>query len=515
MRGPIGPGFYRLHGRAGAHPSGIIVAFLTVEHISKIFPGVRALDDVSVEFEKGSVHALMGENGAGKSTLGKIIGGIYTADAGVIKIEGQEVHPTDPLSAQKLGIALVHQELAFCPNLSVAENLQLGTTPEKFGFVDRTILARRARELMGEIGVDMDVHTPVAQLTTGQEQMVQIAAAIGINARIIIFDEPTSSLSVHDSEQLFRLIGRLKERGTTIIYVSHRMDEIFRICDFVSVLRDGKHVATEAIAQTSRQRLIRQMVGRDVLAKRPNHLDLTPGEEILRVENLSSIGKFEKVSLVVRRNEIVGMAGLVGAGRTDVAKAIFGLDRQATGDVYVKGEKVRLGNVNESMRRRMGYLPEDRKKEGLVLMMSILDNISLPHLDFFSRLGFVDQRKERTEVQKLTSRLRVKAPSLESVTAGLSGGNQQKVAIAKWLARSCELLMVDEPTRGVDVGAKAEIYELLDEIACQGVAVLMISSELPELLSLSRRIITMREGYVTGELPHDQFSQEALLHLMA
>ncbi len=491
------------------------MAFLSVEHISKIFPGVRALDDVSVDFEKGSVHALMGENGAGKSTLGKIIGGIYTADTGVIKIEGQEVHATDPLAAQKLGIALVHQELAFCPNLSVAENLQLGTTPQKFGFVDRARLAGRAQELMGEIGVDMDVHTPVAQLTTGQEQMVQIAAAVGINARIIIFDEPTSSLSVNESEQLFNLIGRLKGRGTTIIYVSHRMDEIFRLSDVVTVLRDGKHVATEPIAQTNRQRLIRQMVGRDVLAKRPKHLDLTPGEEILRVENLSSIGKFEKVSLTVRKNEIVGMEGLVGAGRTEIAKAIFGLDRQATGDVYVKGKKVRLGNVNEAMKRRMGYLPEDRKKEGLVLMMSILDNISLPHLDFFSRLGFVDQGKERIEVQKLTNRLRVKAPSLDSVTAGLSGGNQQKVAIAKWLARSCELLMVDEPTRGVDVGAKAEIYELLDEIACQGVALLMISSELPELLSLSRRIITIREGFVTGELPHDQFSQEALLHLMA
>jgi len=275
------------------------VAFLTVEHISKIFPGVRALDDVSVEFEKGSVHALMGENGAGKSTLGKIIGGIYTADAGVIKIEGEEVHPTDPLSAQKLGIALVHQELAFCPNLSVAENLQLGMTPEKFGFVDRARLAARARELMGEIGVDMDVHTPVAQLTTGQEQMVQIAAAVGINARIIIFDEPTSSLSVHDSEQLFRLIGRLKERGTTIIYVSHRMDEIFRICDFVSVLRDGKHVATEPIAQTNRQRLIRQMVGRDVLAKRPNHLDLTPGEEILRRYYANSIAHLARGAAIV------------------------------------------------------------------------------------------------------------------------------------------------------------------------------------------------------------------------
>jgi ABC-type sugar transport system ATPase subunit len=491
------------------------MAFLSVQHISKIFPGVRALDDVSVDFEKGSVHALVGENGAGKSTLGKIIAGIYVPEAGTIHIEDEVVHPTDPLTAQKLGIALVHQELAFCPNLSVAENLQLGTTPEKFGFVDRARLATRARDLMAEIGVDMDVHTPVAQLTTGQEQMVQIAAAVGVNARIIVFDEPTSSLSVHESEQLFQLIGRLKQRGTTIIYVSHRMDEIFRLCDTVTVLRDGKCVGTEPIAQTNRQRLIRQMVGRDVLVKRPNHLDLTPAEEILRVENLSSIGKFEKISLSVRRNEIVGMAGLVGAGRTDVAKAIFGLDPRATGDVYIKGEKVRLGNVNDSMRRRIGYLPEDRKKEGLVLMMSILDNISLPHLDFFSRLGFVDHAKERSEVQKLTKRLRVKAPSLDAVTAGLSGGNQQKVAIAKWLARNCELLMVDEPTRGVDVGAKAEIYELLDEIACQGVALLMISSELPELLSLSRRIITMREGFVTGELSHDQFSQEALLHLMA
>jgi ribose transport system ATP-binding protein len=491
------------------------MAFLSVQHISKIFPGVRALDDVSVDFEKGSVHALMGENGAGKSTLGKIIAGIYVPEAGTIQIEDQEVHPTDPLTAQRLGIALVHQELAFCPNLSVAENLQLGTTPEKFGFVDRARLATRARDLMAEIGVDMDVQTPVAQLTTGQEQMVQIAAAVGINARIIVFDEPTSSLSVHESEQLFQLIGRLKQRGTTVIYVSHRMDEIFRLCDTVTVLRDGKCVATEPIAQTNRQRLIRQMVGRDVLVKRPNHLDLTPGEEVLRVENLSSIGKFEKISLSVRRNEIVGMAGLVGAGRTDVAKAIFGLDPRATGDVYIKGQKLRLGNVNEAMRRRVGYLPEDRKKEGLVLMMSILDNVSLPHLDFFSRLGFVDRVRERNEVERLTNRLRVKATSLDAVTAGLSGGNQQKVAIAKWLARSCDMLMVDEPTRGVDVGAKAEIYELLDEIACQGVALLMISSELPELLSLSRRIIAMREGFVTGELPHDQFSQEALLHLMA
>jgi ABC-type sugar transport system ATPase subunit len=489
--------------------------FLSVENITKYFPGVRALDDVSVEFEKGTVHALMGENGAGKSTLGKIIAGIYTADQGTIRIEGQEVRPTDPLSAQKLGIAIVHQELAFCPNLSIAENLQLGTMPTRQGFVQRGRLRERAQELMHEIGVDMDVGTPVAQLTTGQEQMVQIAAAVGINARIIIFDEPTSSLSVHESEQLFNLMGRLKARGSTLIYVSHRMEEIFRLADTVSVLRDGRHVATEPVANLSREKLIRQMVGRDVLARRPNHLDLTPGEEILRVEKLSSIGQFENVSFSVRRNEIVGMAGLVGAGRTAVAKAIFGLDKRATGNVFIKGKPLALGNVNRSMTQRIGYLPEDRKKEGLVLSMNISDNVSLPHIDTFSRLGFVDHRRELQEVERLTKRLRVKAPSMESITAGLSGGNQQKVAIAKWLARSCDLLIVDEPTRGVDVGAKAEIYQLLDEVTCQGLAVLMISSELPELLSLSRRIIVMREGFVTGELPYEKFSQESVLNLMA
>jgi ABC-type sugar transport system ATPase subunit len=368
---------------------------------------------------------------------------------------------------------------------------------------------------MHEIGVDMDVTTPVAQLTTGQEQMVQIAAAVGVNARIIIFDEPTSSLSVHESEQLFSLMRRLKARGATLIYVSHRMEEIFQLADTVTVLRDGQHVATEPVTNLSREKLIRQMVGRDVLAHRPNHLDLAPGEEILRIEHLSSIGQFENVGFSVRRNEIVGMAGLVGAGRTAVAKAIFGLDKRATGQVFIKGNPVALGNVNRSMKNRIGYLPEDRKKEGLVLSLNISDNVSLPHIDTFSRFGFVDHRRELQEVERLTKRLRVKAPSIDSITAGLSGGNQQKVAIAKWLARSCDLLIVDEPTRGVDVGAKAEIYQLLDEVTCQGLAVLMISSELPELLSLSRRIIVMREGYVTGELAHEQFSQENVLNLMA
>jgi ABC-type sugar transport system ATPase subunit len=281
------------------------------------------------------------------------------------------------------------------------------------------------------------------------------------------------------------------------------------------VLRDGRHVATEPIAQTNRDRLIRQMVGREVLMKRPKHLDLEPGEEILRVENLTSTGKFENVSFNVRRGEIVGMGGLVGAGRTEVATAIFGLDPRATGSVFIKGQKLPLGNVNEAMRRRIALLPEDRKRAGLVLGMNILDNVSLAHIDHFSKMGFVDKSRELVEVERLTKRLRVKAPSLETITAGLSGGNQQKVALAKWMVRDCDLLIVDEPTRGVDVGAKAEIYELLDEVACQGLAILMISSELPELLNLARRVVVLREGFVTGELSHEKFSQEAVLELMA
>jgi len=491
------------------------MAFLSVEHISKTFPGVRALDDVSVEFEKGSIHALMGENGAGKSTLGKIIAGVYTPDKGVVKLEGQEVKPTDPRIAQQLGLAIVHQELAFCPNMTVAENLMLGTMPAHAGFVNWSKLRDRAKALLHEIGSDIDPHTPLEQLTTGQEQMVQIASCVGTNAKMIIFDEPTSSLSTRESEHLFELMGRLKARGVSMAYVSHRMDEIFRICDTITVLRDGKYVATDPIAGTNRERVIRQMVGREVLTERPKYLDLQPGEEILRVENLSSTGKFQNVSFNVHRGEIVGMAGLVGAGRSETATAIFGLDRHAKGDVYVKGKKLPLGKVNESMRRRVGFLPEDRKKAGLVLGMSVADNISLAHIDHFSAFGFVDRKREVTEIEKLTKRLRVKAPSLETITAGLSGGNQQKVALAKWLARSCDLLIVDEPTRGVDVGAKAEIYHLLDEVACQGVAILMISSELPEVMNLSRRILVLREGFLTGEVARENFSQEALLHLMA
>ena len=489
--------------------------FLSFQKITKRFPGVLALDGVSFEVERGSCHALIGENGAGKSTLGKILAGIYTADEGAILLEGKEIHPATPLAARKLGIAMVHQELAFCPNLTVAENLCLGDLPRTAGWVNRGKMRAEARSMLREIGADLNVDEPISRLSTGQEQMVQIAVAVGVHAQIIVMDEPTSSLSVRESEHLFDLLKKLKERGITVIYVSHRMEEIFHLCDSLTVLRDGRHVATEKISQTNPERVIHQMVGREVLFQQPKHLANELGKELLRVENLSSPGKFSNVNFILRAGEVLGFAGLIGAGRSEVAHAIFGLDKKATGKIFVYGKELSLGSVDDALKAGLGLLPEDRKRLGLVLTMNFRENTSLAALNRLRRLGFVKRRKEKTLVQKYADRLRVKAPSIESMVAGLSGGNQQKIALAKWLARECDILIVDEPTRGVDVGAKAEIHQLLDELACQGLAVLVISSELPEVMNLSRRILVMRKGAMVGELLREEFSQPNLMRLMA
>ncbi len=479
------------------------MSFLAFKNISKRFPGVVALDDVSIEIEEGSCHALIGENGAGKSTLGKILAGIYTPDEGKI------------VSATPLKIAMVHQELAFCPNLTVAENLCLGNLPQRGGFLKRNAMRERARAMLNEIEAKIDVDRLMGTLSTGQEQLVQIAAAIGVNARVIVMDEPTSSLSAHESENLFRLLAVLKERRITVIYVSHRMEEIFRLCDTVTVLRDGKHVATENIAATNPERVIHQMVGREIKQYTSLHLDKELGSELLRVENLSSPGKFSDVTFRLHAGEVLGFAGLVGAGRSEVAQAIFGLDRRATGRVFVRGRELPLGSVSAALAAGVGLLPEDRKRLGLVLTMNCRENTSLAALRRLTQLGFVQSRKERTLVQGFIDRLRVKTPGLDSAIAGVSGGNQQKIALAKWLARQCDVLIVDEPTRGVDVGAKAEIHQLLDELACQGIALLVISSELPEVMNLSRRIMVLREGKVAGEVERTQFSQPHLMRLMA
>jgi ABC-type sugar transport system ATPase subunit len=491
------------------------MAYIQFQNIGRRFPGVQALDGVSFEIERGSCHALMGENGAGKSTLGKILAGVYTADEGELLLEGKPIRPATPLAARRLGIAMVHQELAFCPNLTVAENLCLGDLPHRGGWLDRRLMREQARAMLKEIDAPIDVDLPISRLSTGQEQLIQIAAALGTGAQIIIMDEPTSSLSVRESENLFQLLQRLKQRGLTIIYVSHRMEEIFRLCDRITVLRDGRHVATERVADTNAERVIQQMVGREVKQYSSSHLKQPLGEELLRVEGLSSPGKFSDIGFTLRAGEILGFAGLVGAGRSEVAQAIFGLDESATGRVFVRGKELRLRSVQAALAAGIGLLPEDRKRLGLILSLNCRENTSLTILSRLSRLGFVRQREERALAQEYVDRLRVKTPSLESPVASLSGGNQQKIALAKWLARRCGILIVDEPTRGVDVGAKAEIHHLLDELACQNLAVLVISSELPEVMNLSRRILVMRQGRVAGELARENFAQADLMRLMA
>ena len=489
--------------------------FLVFRDITKRFPGVQALDRVSFSIDRGSCHALIGENGAGKSTLGKILAGVYTADGGEIQLDDRTIHPVNPLVARQLGIAMVHQELAFCPNLTVAENLCLGDLPRRAGWVNRARMRERARGMLREIEADLDVDQRIGELSTGREQIVQIAAAVGTRARIIVMDEPTSSLSAHDSEQLFHLLAHLRQRGITVIYISHRMEEIFRLCDRVTVLRDGRHVATEDASGTNPDRVIHQMIGRDVVSGTPAHLSRQPGDPVLRVQNLASPGKFKNVSFALRAGEVLGVAGLVGAGRSEVAQAVFGLDQAATGTILVKGRELPSRSVSASLSAGIGFLPEDRKRLGLVLTMNCRENTSLATLNRLTRFGWVRRRDERALVHRYTDQLRVKAPSLEAPVAGLSGGNQQKIALAKWLARECDILIVDEPTRGIDVGAKAEVHQLLDALACQGIALLVISSELPEIMNLSRRILVMREGELVGEVEREDFSQARLLRLMA
>jgi len=492
------------------------MAFLEFNAVSKRFPGVVALDGVSFAVARGSCHALIGENGAGKSTLGKILAGVHAADGGEVRLDGRVIAPATPLAARALGIAMVHQELAFCPNLSVAENLCLGDLPQGAGgWVDRGAMRTRARAMLAGIGAELDVDAPMESLSTGKEQLAQIAAAIGTGARILVMDEPTSSLSAGETQDLFRRVRELRARGITIIYVSHRLEELFALCDAITVLRDGRHVSTGPIAATDANRIVAQMIGRELEARHPRHLDRAPGPERLRVEGLCSPGRFADIALGLRAGEIVGLAGLVGAGRSEVAQAIFGLDPKSTGKVTVDGRPLRPRSIAAALAARIGLVPEDRKRQGLILSLNCRENTTLAALPQLTRGGWVRRGMERALAERYARRLRVKAPSLEAIAAGLSGGNQQKLALAKWLARDCDILIVDEPTRGVDVGAKAEIYQLLDELAAEGKALLVISSELPELIGLCGRILVMRAGRLAGEIPRADFSESALMRLMA
>ena len=490
--------------------------FIRFDAITKTFGGVAALDGVSFSIGRGECHALIGENGAGKSTLGKVLAGIHQPDSGTVLIDGATRAFQSPRDASRAGVGMVHQELAFCPELTVAENLCLGRYPRRLGiFIDQPSMLARARELLGRIGSQIDVRLPMRALSTGQEQIVQIAAAVGTGAEILIFDEPTSSLSEPEAQRLFELIEELKRRGVTIVYVSHRLPEVFRLCDRISVLRDGRYVGTLDRSEATQDNVVQMMIGRAITDYFPQHLHASPGQPLLNVTGLSSPGKFQDISLTVRRGEIVGLAGLVGAGRSEIARAIFGLDPDATGRVEFDGRALPLGDVRCAMRRGIGMVPEDRKRQGLILMAGGRFNFSLTLLDRLSRLGFVDTARERSQAGRYFAQLRVKTPSIDAPVAQLSGGNQQKIALAKWLARDTKLLIADEPTRGVDVGAKAAIHELLDDLARRGVAVLLISSELPEILNLSTRILVLREGRLVGEVPRAQATQERILRLMA
>ena len=484
--------------------------------ITKRFPGVLALDSVSVSIERGSCHGLVGENGAGKSTLGKVLAGIYTPDGGQVLVDGKVVHLASPRDALLAGIGMVHQELAFCENLSVAENLCLGRTPAHGPFLDQGAMIATAVDQLAAIGAVIDVTRRLGELPISQQQMVQIAAAVGRGARILIFDEPTSSLSQAESERLFDLIKRLRAKGVTSIYISHRLEEVFRLCETITVLRDGQVVSTMPTVELDEAALIRMMIGRPYEAYFPAHLDSEPGEELLRVEGLRSPGKFSDISFTLRAGEILGLAGLVGSGRTEVAEAIFGLDPNVEGLVRVQGRVVDVrGRPARAMDMGLGLVPEDRKRHGLVLSMTAKENITLPTLGRLASLGWVNSRAEEEVALRYFDRLRVRAPGVNSVAAGLSGGNQQKLVLARWLAAECRILLVDEPTRGVDVGAKAEIHGLIEELAAQGSGILLISSELPEILNLSTRIIVLRGGRMAGELSRAECGQEAVMRLMA
>jgi ABC-type sugar transport system ATPase subunit len=490
-------------------------AILKIRGISKTYPGVRALQEVSFEVERGSIHAIMGENGAGKSTLMQIVAGAQRPSSGVIEFDGREVHFAGPADAQAVGIAIVYQELNLSPNLSVGENIFLGSEPKIGGaFVDRKTQRAKTTQILDRLGIPFDPDTIVGRLTVGQQQLVEICKSLVRDPRLLIFDEPTSSLSEADAKILFRVIHDLKAHGVTMLYISHRFPEVFANCDAVTVLRDGKHVKTLPMSSTKESEVVSLMVGRELLAF--HRKETTPGQEVVfEVRGLTKHHQYSDVSFKIRKGEIVAMAGLVGAGRSEVALGVFGCPPPDSGEVLVQNKPVQIRRAQDAMRAGIALAPEDRKSAGLVLGASVGTNVSMAALPQLARAQFIDQKAERSLIQRFVGRLNIRTPSQEQKVGFLSGGNQQKVMIAKWLAVQPKCLIVDEPTRGVDVGTKAEIYALFDELAHAGVPILMISSDLPEVLALADRIIIMRHGRVSGELNRAEATEEKIMHLAA
>ncbi len=483
---------------------------LRMTGISKSFPGIRALSDVDLEVEAGEVHAIVGENGAGKSTLMKILAGVHQPDAGVIEMNGQPVKLADPIEARRHGIGMVYQELNLVPDLTVAENIMLGSTPSRLGVIDRRTLRDQATSVLDELDARIDTDELVGSLTVSQQQIVEIAKVYAARPGIVVLDEPTSSLSEHETRSLFRIIRRMTTAGIAVIYISHRLREVLDISERVTVLRDGRRIETRSTAGITAAEMIRLMVGRDLTDVFPKR-EVSIGSVVLSVNGLTRVGEFSDVSFSVRSGEILGLAGLVGAGRTEVARAIFGLDRHDEGTVELHGSEVTIRAPRDAVRAGIAYVPEDRKRDGIVPQLSIKDNISLAVLKRVSLAGWVKTRAERDLAREKAVELAVSPPNIAPRVDTLSGGNQQKVVFAKWLAAAPHVLILDEPTRGVDVGAKADIHTIIGELAAQGAAIIMISSELPEVLAVSDRIVVLHEGTVSAVLPRGASEHEVMV----
>ncbi|WP_105618832.1 sugar ABC transporter ATP-binding protein [Vallitalea okinawensis] len=486
-----------------------------MEGIDKSFPGVKALDQCHFELQKGEVHALVGENGAGKSTLMKILTGVHKKDTGTITYKGEIIDIQAPKMAQDMGISIIHQELNLMPDLTVAENIFIGREPKKSIkiFLDDRTLNEKTSALLREMHIDIPSDTRVEDLTVAQQQMVEIAKALSYESEVLIMDEPTAALTESEIDELFRIITKLKKQGVGIVYISHRMEELKRICDRVTVMRDGCYVDTKHMDEVTIDEIINMMVGREIFDSASNETFYTSDEVILEVKNLNHGHKIIDVNFQLRKGEILGFAGLMGAGRTEVARAIFGADKMDSGDVYVNGKKVSIQSPKDAVKHHIGYLSEDRKRYGLVLGLDIETNTVMANFkDFINSIGFVKTNKTKEAAMKQVENIRIKTPGINQKVKNLSGGNQQKVVIGKWLTKDCDVLIFDEPTRGIDVGAKGEIYKLLNELVAQGKSIIMISSELPEILRMSHRIIVMCEGRITGELDRNEATQEKIMH---
>ncbi|MCP1108976.1 ABC-type sugar transport system ATPase subunit [Lachnospiraceae bacterium PF1-21] len=485
---------------------------LELKDITKIFPGVKALDGVKFQLKKGEIHALMGENGAGKSTFIKVITGVHRAEEGEMFLEGEKVNFKKTKDAQEAGIAAVYQHPTSYPDLTVAENIFKGHEVLKFGMIQWKEMNRQAETLLEQLNADFKVTDEMGTLSVAQQQMVEIAKALSTNARIIILDEPTAALTKNESEELYRIVDKLKENGVSIIFISHRFEDMYRLADRVTVLRDSQYIGTYDVDGITNADLIKAMVGREIKDLFPKP-EVKLGEEVIRVENFSRTGYFKDVSFKVRAGEIIGLTGLVGAGRTEVVESICGVTRPDSGKVFLNGKEVTIKEPSDAMKNGIILLPEDRQKQGLILSWGLGDNVTLPIISKYAKGGFNDTKKERELAKDLLESVDTKAVSIFDKASTLSGGNQQKVVVAKALAQEMKVVIMDEPTKGVDVGAKAEIYQIMGELAKEGYAIIMISSEMPEILGMSDRIVIMCNGRVTGQLDRQETTQERILEL--